>query len=292
MVPESGPFRPAGADAGGQPAVSQRLSAAEGGRPCAELGRFLVLTALISAVPWIAVLLLGRAVTDPLTLALYALGACGPTLAALALRLRGVRSPRLARWAAVTRWATVAVVVGVLPALAAAVLAPLLGSPEGGVDGVSAAVGEQGGLLALLLVHTVTGPLSEEFGWRGFAQPRLRRRLSPYGTSLVLGTVWALWHLPFFEMPGTWQSTLSLPEALLYLVTMVPMSLVYWYVSERLRGGVPGAVLLHYVSNVSLALLPLATLVSFAVLAGTWLLLAVAVAAALLPSRRRAAAAR
>lgn len=80
--------------------------------------------------------------------------------------------------------------------------------------------------------------------------------------------------LPFFAMSGTWQSTLGPGEGLVHLITMVPMSMAYWYISERLRGGVPGAVLLHYVGNVSLALLPLTGLTSFGTYAVSWVLLA------------------
>ena len=62
-------------------------------------------------------------------------------------------------------------------------------SPKrGSVDGsVAGAVAVAGGPLLFVLTALVTGPLSEEFGWRGYAQPRLRRRFSPLVTSLVLG---------------------------------------------------------------------------------------------------------
>jgi membrane protease YdiL (CAAX protease family) len=49
------------------------------------------------------------------------------------------------------------------------------------------------------------GPLFEEPGWRGFALPRLESRFGPLRASLILGTVWAAWHLPLFLYPG-WSS--------------------------------------------------------------------------------------
>lgn len=48
-------------------------------------------------------------------------------------------------------------------------------------------------VLALLLI-----PLGEELGWRGFALPRLRASMGALRASVVLGALWALWHLPVF----------------------------------------------------------------------------------------------
>jgi len=45
------------------------------------------------------------------------------------------------------------------------------------------------GLVPITLI-TDTGPLGEEFGWRGFALPRLLRRWRPLAAALVLGAGW------------------------------------------------------------------------------------------------------
>ena len=56
-----------------------------------------------------------------------------------------------------------------------------------------------GSFLPLLIL----GPLSEEIGWRGYALERLQTRWNALTSSLIVGLVWALWHLPLFMMVGT-----------------------------------------------------------------------------------------
>jgi membrane protease YdiL (CAAX protease family) len=53
------------------------------------------------------------------------------------------------------------------------------------------------GLWAILL-WVVTYGFGEEIGWRGFALPRLQKDHSALVATLILGTGWAIWHLPAF----------------------------------------------------------------------------------------------
>jgi membrane protease YdiL (CAAX protease family) len=55
----------------------------------------------------------------------------------------------------------------------------------------------------LLLLTTAqflrnAGPLGEEFGWRGYALPRMLARWPPLTAGTILGLIWTLWHVPAF----------------------------------------------------------------------------------------------
>ncbi|MBZ2197195.1 type II CAAX endopeptidase family protein [Occultella gossypii] len=238
-----------------------------------RVGGFLVLTFALSWGSWLIALLLGGDLSSPAVFAFYAIGGFGPSLAAVVYRLRGVRSPRVPRPGRLALWLPAAIGLGAAPAVLAATLGPLVGAPALGIADITASFADSG-LLPFLLIATMAGPLSEEFGWRGYVQPRLRARLSPLATAGVLGTIWALWHVPLFLLTGTSQSSLGAVEAVGFLACMVPMSLTYWFISERLRGGVPAAVVMHYAGNVSLSLLPFTALTGGLIFAATVLVTA------------------
>jgi membrane protease YdiL (CAAX protease family) len=57
-------------------------------------------------------------------------------------------------------------------------------------------------LLNSIFIQVISGSTGEELGWRGFVLPRLRTRLGSNGAALMMGLIWASWHLPAFYTPG------------------------------------------------------------------------------------------
>jgi membrane protease YdiL (CAAX protease family) len=83
-------------------------------------------------------------------------------------------------------------------------------------------------LLPVALVTTTlfAGPLSEEPGWRGIALPRMARHLGSLGASLVLGGIWAAWHLPLLVSDPSNQRE-PIPFALAVISASVVLTWVY-----------------------------------------------------------------
>ena len=102
-------------------------------------------------------------------------------------------------------------------------------------------------LIAATLISTVFGgQAGEEVGWRGYALPRLAARFGLGGASLLLGAIWALWHLPLFYLHGAdtyGQSFLP------YLLNVTAFSVVIAWLYWRTGGSLLLAMLIHAAIN-------------------------------------------
>ncbi len=87
------------------------------------------------------------------------------------------------------------------------------------------------------------GSLGEEIGWRGFLLPELLKRNNPLRASLVLGVIWALWHLPIDFYGG---SVLEAPAAILIrMIFSLALAILFTWFYLRSRGNLLVALLLH-----------------------------------------------
>jgi uncharacterized protein len=175
----------------------------------------------------------------------------GPTLAAFIMTAttegrEGVRRllGRLVLWRVGIRW--------YLFALLGVPLIMLLGTivysgdlPKLGALGGPSYLLSYLGTFALVIV--LGGPLFEEIGWRGFALPRMERLHGPLLASLILGVLWALWHLPEFLVPS-WAATSGGGGVLgitLFTLTAVTFTIVITWVFNNTRASVLLAILVH-----------------------------------------------
>ena len=94
------------------------------------------------------------------------------------------------------------------------------------------------------------GPVNEEPGWRGFALPRLQARFGPVTGSILLGTLWAGWHLPLFFLHG-WVSVPVWAFALILIST----SILYTWGANLSGFSIIVPMLMHAAFNISSRLL-------------------------------------
>jgi membrane protease YdiL (CAAX protease family) len=92
----------------------------------------------------------------------------------------------------------------------------------------------------------VGGQAGEEVGWRGYALPRLAARFGLGGGSVLLGVLWAVWHLPLFFVPevDTWGQSFPL-----YLVQVTALSVTMGWLYANTRGSLVPVMLLHSAVN-------------------------------------------
>lgn len=109
-------------------------------------------------------------------------------------------------------------------------------------------------VLPFFLTDAITN--GEELGWRGYVLPRLQASHSALVSSLILGVIWALWHIPQFIAPG------NTSPALMFLLKILADSVLYTWLYKNTRGSLLLATLFHASGNTGAVFLPVATSVS------------------------------
>ena len=231
--------------------------------------RVLIYFALTFAVSWAcqtpAILVLREGLEVPgVLMAMLAIGSLGPSLVALWFRVlegRSAEKPRPRSNFAQPLWQLA------LIALLLTAAAHLIGSAIAYALGFySAEHFLYPPLMPEQIAIAILAPLGEEFGWRGYALPRLQAVLSPLAASMWVGLAWALWHIPTLFVPEARGTTNF--ELCMYLVAFLASSVIYTWLYNAGRGSMVGPLLAHlgiHLDNVFRAsklgdgVLPLAT---------------------------------
>jgi membrane protease YdiL (CAAX protease family) len=100
---------------------------------------------------------------------------------------------------------------------------------------------------SFVLVTILGGPLFEEPGWRGFALPRLQPLHGPLVGTLILGLLWALWHLPEFLVPSWAESSggSGFLDIIKFIVIAITFAIVTTWIFNNTKGSVFMAILVH-----------------------------------------------
>ncbi len=110
--------------------------------------------------------------------------------------------------------------------------------------------------LPALFTSFLINPVGEETGWTGFATPHLQKRFSPWLSAVILGVIWAMWHLPGFFVPSEMGAFNPINFAFFVLSSIFIRIVWTWVINNAHGSGIAG-IFLHASSNaVSLALIP------------------------------------
>jgi membrane protease YdiL (CAAX protease family) len=117
---------------------------------------------------------------------------------------------------------------------------------EGQPPGLGALIGALPMVLIIFVYMIIFVALGEEVGWRGYALPVLQARYSALFSSVILGVMWALLHLPLFFNPNTFYSNLPFG---LWLAYLIPFTILITWVFTCTRGSVLLVMCFHAAMN-------------------------------------------
>jgi Predicted protease of the Abi (CAAX) family len=96
-----------------------------------------------------------------------------------------------------------------------------------------------------ILILLAGGPLGEEIGWRGYLLPQLEERFQPVISGILVGVVWACWHLPMFLFHAEGYQM----SFFLYLVQTIIMSLFCTWLYHTSGKSLLMVLLFHTMDN-------------------------------------------
>ena len=105
-------------------------------------------------------------------------------------------------------------------------------------------VSEAGAAIVLFALAMFVLSAGEEIGWRGQLPPLLQDRMSAVLASLVIGAVWAVWHVPVFYAAGIegWAFTHR-------FISLFGGAVMYTWLFNDTGGSVLAVTLLHAGTN-------------------------------------------
>ncbi len=205
----------------------------------APIATFVIVAFVISWALW-SPLLLGRQ-----SWFLYYAGVIGPAAAAFLCAASPFELSRgLVRWRVALVWYAAAIL---LPfAIRAIAVAIVL---RGDVARIAFRPSEA--IVRIVLLMLLLVPF-EEIGWRGYALPLLQQRFTPLASSLILGAIWAAWHLPLaWASVGFQRSGAPWSYMLGFFVTILPVSCLATWLFNGTGGSLLLVTLFHIAVNLA-----------------------------------------
>ncbi|GAF91515.1 unnamed protein product, partial [marine sediment metagenome] len=94
----------------------------------------------------------------------------------------------------------------------------------------------------ILTIFFFGGPFQEEFGWRGYALNRLQSKWNAFESSIILGSIWSIWHFPLFFIPGTIYENQSFFS---FTSSVLALSIFFTWLYNNSNGSILVSMLFH-----------------------------------------------
>jgi membrane protease YdiL (CAAX protease family) len=112
---------------------------------------------------------------------------------------------------------------------------------------------ESAPIIIAAIIFSTPFQSGEEIGWRGFALPRMAESMGFRAASLLLGVIWALWHLPLFFLPGADTYLQSFP---VWGLEVVALSVAIAWLYTHVKGSLLLTMLMHSAINQTIGIVP------------------------------------
>ncbi len=96
-----------------------------------------------------------------------------------------------------------------------------------------------------LLLWLLSFGLGEETGWRAYALPHLQKRHNALSSTLILGVIWAFWHLPAFFYRDTYMAMGLVSGLPMLLLSILAASVVFTWFYNSTGGSLLIVTLFH-----------------------------------------------
>ncbi|MHA1400864.1 MAG: CPBP family intramembrane glutamic endopeptidase [Candidatus Heimdallarchaeaceae archaeon] len=218
---------------------------------------YLAFTILFSWVFWIVAILLKKESLQFPTIVFYILGGLGPAVISILFVYTNQEIDRKDFWNRVYSfnrigfsWFGIIVTVALSASLFAILIGYILKFNEDNFENVKNLFTNPI-LLTSTLALNIVAVFLEEIGWRGYALDHLQSNFSALSSSLILGLIWAIWHIPLFFITGTYQNQLGFNtyKFWLFMFGIIVQSILITWVFNNTNRSILAAIFLHFFVN-------------------------------------------
>lgn len=218
---------------------------------------------------WLPVVFTGMDISVTPGIVLFIIGIFGPAVSGILLTyLTGDQQERREYWSRLTsftrirpRWYAIIILIAPVCSVLAILTGFVIKGKIHSVDTAVSYVTHPLTIIPFAMVTMIYGPLPEELGWRGYALDRLQRKWNALSSSLVLGVIWAVWHMPIFFMRGSLLSEVLPLWSTQFWVSMGPgilaIAVIMIWIYNNTQRSTLAAILFHFMMNFTLEFLRL-----------------------------------